>query len=93
MARQVTLRGQGGSWAAPGDPLTGLPATRLREIAKAAAAEAESLEQAAIGDFDVAVDGRTVEELADTIRARANGWPTVAAEASGNVGSERHPVR
>jgi hypothetical protein len=53
----------------------------------------ESLEQAAIGDFDVAVYGRTVEDLAETIRARANGLPTVAVDAPGNVASERHDVR
>jgi adenylylsulfate kinase-like enzyme len=78
LTRQIMLRGRGGSWAAPGDPLTGVPATRLLEIAEAAAAEAESLERAAIGDFAVAVDGRTVAALADAIRARTNGWPTAA---------------
>jgi adenylylsulfate kinase-like enzyme len=73
LTRQIMLRGQGGSWAAPGDPLTGLPAERLLEIADDAAAEGDCLAQAAIGDFDVAVDGRTVEDLADAIRARTKG--------------------
>jgi adenylylsulfate kinase-like enzyme len=81
LTRQIMLRGQGGSWAAPGDPMTGLPATRLLEIADDAAAEAQSLARAAIGDFVIAVDGRTVDELADAIRARTPGWPTAAAGA------------
>lgn len=75
LTRQIMLRGQGGSWAAPGDPLTGLSDACLRPADDAVAAEDASLARAAIGDFDIAVDGRTVEELADAIRACMPGWP------------------
>jgi hypothetical protein len=78
LTRRIMLRGQGGGWAQPGDPLFGQPAGRLRQIAGIAAADADALEYAAIGDVRIDTDGRTVEEVADVIAAQA-GWPGRAA--------------
>ncbi|MES4904806.1 MULTISPECIES: hypothetical protein [unclassified Streptomyces] len=69
LVRRILSRGQGGSWPQPGDPLRGRPTARLLEVADAAAADAEALERAALGDLSVATDGRTVEEVADAVAA------------------------
>ncbi len=64
------LRGHGGSWPQPGDPLAGQPAAYLLRVATAATAEAEALEHAVTGALRVDTDGLTVEETADLIAAR-----------------------
>jgi hypothetical protein len=60
------LRGQGGSWSQPGDPLVGQPATHLLRIAAHAAQDADALEQSAIG-HRIDTNGRTVEEITDMV--------------------------
>ncbi|MFI1333622.1 hypothetical protein ACH4U7_26665 [Streptomyces sp. NPDC020845] len=67
LVRRILSRGQGGSWAQPGDPLKGRPTARLLQAADAAAADAEALDRAALGDLCVATDGHTVEEVADAV--------------------------
>lgn len=74
LTRQIMFRGQGGSWPQPGDPLKGQTTTHLLRIADKAAADADALERAAIGDLRIDTDGRTVEEVADVILTQA-GWP------------------
>ncbi|MEU5638285.1 hypothetical protein [Streptomyces milbemycinicus] len=69
LVRRILSRGQGGSWAQPGDPLKGRPTARLLQVADAAAADAEALERAALGDLCIATDGHTVEEVADAVAA------------------------
>jgi hypothetical protein len=77
LARRIMLRGQGGSWPQPGDPLAGQPAAHLLRFAASAAAAAEALEHAAIGALRIDTDGLTVEAAADVIAART-GWPKPA---------------
>jgi len=66
-------RGQGGSWAQPGDPLTGQSTAHLRRIAGQAAADADALERAVISALRIDTDGRTAEQAADLIIAQT-GW-------------------
>jgi chloramphenicol 3-O-phosphotransferase len=73
LTRRIMLRGQGGSWSQPGDPLTGQSTAHLLQTADQAVADAAALERAAIGDLCVDTDGRTVEESADAVVAQA-GW-------------------
>lgn len=70
---RIMRRGQGGSWAQPGDPLIGRSTAQLRRIAAKAAADADALERAAVGALRIDTDGRTVEEAADLIIAQT-GW-------------------
>jgi hypothetical protein len=74
LTRRIMLRGQGGSWPQPGDPLAGQPAEYLLHVAASAAAEAEALEHAMTGALRVDTDGLTVEETADLIATRTR-WP------------------
>jgi adenylylsulfate kinase-like enzyme len=74
LTRRIMLRGQGGSWPQPGDPLRGQSAAFLHQVADRAAADADALEQAAIGGVRVDSDGLTVEETADLIALRTE-WP------------------
>jgi hypothetical protein len=64
------LRGHGGSWPRPGDPLVGQPTAYLLQVAASAIAEAEALEHALASALRVDTDGLTVEETADLIVAR-----------------------
>ena len=64
------LRGHGGSWPQPGDPLVGQSTAYLLRAAASAIAEAEALEHAMAGALRVDTDGLTVEETADLIAAR-----------------------
>ena len=89
LKEQIMQRRYGGSWAMPGDPLKGLPEERLREIADAAADDAETLATASIGDVRVDVDGRTVAELAEAVLARTGGWPGAAGPTTGSPGRRR----
>jgi adenylylsulfate kinase-like enzyme len=73
LTRRIMLRGQGGSWPQPGDPLAGQPIAYLLRVAAAAVAEAEALERAVTGALRVDTDGLTVEETADLIAARIAG--------------------
>jgi hypothetical protein len=70
LTRRIMLRGHGGSWPQPGDPLVGQPAAYLLRVAASAIAEAEALEHAVSGALRVDTEGLTVEETADLIAAR-----------------------
>ena len=70
LARRIGLRGQGLSWPQPGDPLAGQPEAHLRLVAAEAAAEAEALERAGLGDLCIDSDGRTVAGVVDLIARR-----------------------
>ena len=70
LTRRIMLRGHGGSWPQPGDPLVGQPTAYLLRVAASAIAEAEALEHAVAGALRVDTDGLTVEETADLIAAR-----------------------
>lgn len=71
LTERIMSRGQGGSWAQPGDPLRGQSVTRLLHVADQAAASAAALEDAGIGDLRIDTDGHTVEQVADAITADA----------------------
>jgi hypothetical protein len=73
----VVLRGQGGSWPQPGDPLAGQPTAYLLRAAASAAADGEALEHAVTGALRIDTDRLSVAEAADVIAART-GWPTTA---------------
>jgi broad-specificity NMP kinase len=81
LARRIVLRGRGGSWSQPGDPLKGQPGEFLAAVAEQAAADDAALERGSVGDLRVCTTERTVEEVADAIVA-ATGWP----------GDQRAPV-
>ena len=70
LTRRIMLRGHGGSWPQPGDPLVGQPTAYLLRVAASAVAEAEALEHALASALRVDTDGLTVEETADLIAAR-----------------------
>jgi adenylylsulfate kinase-like enzyme len=74
LTRRIMSRGQGGSWAQPGDPLKGQPAAALSSVADKAVVDADVLERAAIGDLCIGTDERTAGEVADAIIAET-GWP------------------
>ncbi|GAA2432374.1 AAA family ATPase [Streptomyces macrosporus] len=74
LTRRVMLRGHGGSWLQPGDPLRGRPAAHLLRVAARATADADAMERAGLGDLQVVTDGLTVEETVDAVCART-GWP------------------
>ncbi|PPS67313.1 MULTISPECIES: AAA family ATPase [Streptomyces] len=69
LTERIMSRGQGGSWAQPGDPLRGQSVTRLLHVADQAVASAAGLEDAGIGDLRIDTDGYTVEQVADAITA------------------------
>jgi adenylylsulfate kinase-like enzyme len=75
LAERIMLRGQGDGWRAPGDPLKGQPPAILNRIAAKAAANADGLERAEIGDLRIDTDGRTIEEVTQLVRTKADGWP------------------
>ncbi|GAA5190312.1 hypothetical protein GCM10023322_45150 [Rugosimonospora acidiphila] len=75
LARRVLLRGAGGGPTIPGKALKGWPEDALLRFAERAAREAAELERVGLGDLCVDTDGRTVEEVAGLVRARAGGWP------------------
>jgi adenylylsulfate kinase-like enzyme len=74
LTRRILLRGPGGSWAQPGDPLKDLPDAHLRDIADLAAAQAEALDQASVGDIRINTADHTAEQTADEIIAQTR-WP------------------
>jgi adenylylsulfate kinase-like enzyme len=73
LTSRIMLRGQGGNWSQPGDPLVGQPATHLLRVADQAAHDADTLERAAIG-HRIDTNGRTVEEVADMVVTQT-AWP------------------
>jgi adenylylsulfate kinase-like enzyme len=90
LASRIMLRGQGGSWHQPGDPLIGQSPAHLRRIADNATADADALERAAIGDLRIDTDQCTVEDAAELIVAQtlavrlpARGGPACVQHAGG----------
>jgi adenylylsulfate kinase-like enzyme len=77
LTRRIMLRGHGGSWPQPGDPLAGQPTAYLLRVAAGAIAEAEVLEHAVTGALRVDTDGLTVEETADLIVARTRWFKRI----------------
>jgi hypothetical protein len=77
LTRRIMLRGPGGSWPQPGDPLAGQPTIYLLRAAASAAADAEALEHAEIGALRIDTGRLSVAEAADVIAART-GWPRPA---------------
>lgn len=69
LTQRVMLRGRGGSWAQPGDPLRGQSTPQLLRIADHAVASAAALEDAGIGEVRIDTDGHTVEQVADAVLA------------------------
>lgn len=78
LTERIMLRGQGDSWRAPGDPLKGQPTDTLNRIADKAAANADELERAEIGDLRIDTDGRTIEEVTQLVRTKADNWPALS---------------
>jgi hypothetical protein len=67
LADRILVRGRGGSWPEPGDPLVGKPASHLRDVADQAASAAERLEHGALGAVRIDTTGLTVAEAADLV--------------------------
>jgi hypothetical protein len=74
LTERIVLRGQGFGPDVPGDELKGQPAALLRHIADRAAADAEALESAAVGDLRIDTDRRPVQDIAQEVLVGA-GWP------------------
>ena len=74
LTRRIMLRGRGGNWAQPGDPLRGRTAAYLAAVADRAAADARILDREAVGDLRIDTARRTAEQTADAIIDRT-GWP------------------
>ncbi len=72
LARRILSRGEGGSWAEPGDPLRGRPRAELLAVADEASAAARLLDQERVG-LPVDIDGLDVESAATTL---LRDWPT-----------------
>jgi len=66
---RILLRGRGGGWPQPGDPLLGRPVEQLLNIVNDAAAA----DSAQIGDVRIDTDALSVTEVADAVVART-GW-------------------
>jgi adenylylsulfate kinase-like enzyme len=79
LTRRIMLRGQGGSWPQPGDPLAGQPTAYLLRVAASAAADAEALGHAVTGALPIDTGRLTVAEAADVIAA-GTGWPRPAGQ-------------
>jgi hypothetical protein len=67
LEQRILSRTHGGSWPQPGDQLRGQPTEYLREVATRAAADAQAMARAGIGDLWVDTTGRTVADVAETI--------------------------
>lgn len=80
LARRISSRGRGGSWAQPGDPLRGRSPTELAAVTADAISAGHALEQRDIGLL-VDIDGLAVEDAAAALLARAH-WP--AADGTGS---------
>lgn len=74
LTQRIMLRGQGGSWSQPGDPLKGQTTAYLLRVVDQAAADADAMERDTIGELRIDTDGRTVEEVASVITTRSR-WP------------------
>ncbi|WP_328890734.1 adenylyl-sulfate kinase [Streptomyces sp. NBC_00316] len=74
LAERVAQRGRGEGPAIPGDAIKGLGAEALRGVVERASRDAESLERAGAGDVRVDTDGRSVQDVADQVRALVGGW-------------------
>ena len=74
LTRRILSRGEGGSWAQPGDPLRDRPRHELLAVADRAIAEGRLLERHNIG-LPVDVDGLDVEDAAATVLGLAR-WPS-----------------
>ena len=70
LTRRIMLRGQGGSWPQPGDPLAGQPTAYLLQAAASAAADAQALDHAVTGALCIDTDRLSVAQAADVIAAR-----------------------
>jgi hypothetical protein len=70
LARRIARRGQGLSWAQPGDPLIGQPQAHLRRVAARAAADADALDRSCLGGLRIDTDGLSVGEAADLVSRR-----------------------
>ncbi|MEO3931020.1 AAA family ATPase [Micromonosporaceae bacterium B7E4] len=67
LTERIMLRGQGQGPQIAGDDLSGQPAARLRQAADEATADAEALEDAALGDRRVDTDRQSVPEIAGEV--------------------------
>jgi hypothetical protein len=75
LTERILLRGRGGGPAIPGDELKGRSPDYLRSFADRAVATSERLDRAGLDAVCVDTDGRSVDEVADRVRAQASGWP------------------
>jgi adenylylsulfate kinase-like enzyme len=67
LTERILLRGQGMGPQIAGDDLRDQPEPVLRQIARAAAADADALHRAGLGDVRIDTDGRTTDETAQAI--------------------------
>jgi adenylylsulfate kinase-like enzyme len=74
LVRRILSRGEGGSWAEPGDPLKGRPRDELFAVGDQAIAAGHRLDQEGVGPA-VDIDGLGVESAA---AALLRDWPTRA---------------
>lgn len=75
MRARIMSRASGGSWPQPGDPLRGQSAEYLSRAADQAAADAQALDRAKVGDTRIDTDGRAVTESVDLIATATDCMP------------------
>jgi hypothetical protein len=74
LRHRINLRGQGLGPRLAGDELKGKPASILQQIAEKAAVTAKVLQREAIGDLCIETNELTIEEAAQTVLEKFNGW-------------------
>ncbi len=78
LAERIQRRGRGEGPSIPGNELKGRSAAFLGRFTERAIADADDLEHAKLDALRVDTDGRSVADLAATVRTRAGGWPDLA---------------
>lgn len=82
LAERVAQRVRGEGPAIPGDEIKGLGPEALKCVVERAVREAESLERTGAGAMRVDTDGRSVQDVAEQVRALIGGWPDLSSAPS-----------
>jgi hypothetical protein len=78
LRERIFARGRGHGPALPGASV-GLPTELLEQMAGEAAVEADALDRTDFAHACIDTDGRPVPQLADLVRAAADGWPQLSS--------------
>ncbi|MFJ7949662.1 hypothetical protein ACIQ6K_39690 [Streptomyces sp. NPDC096354] len=79
LSERVAQRGRGEGPTIPGDEIKGLAPEALQCVVERAVREAESLERTGAGELRVDTDGRSVQEVAEQVRALIGRWSDLSS--------------